>query len=359
MLFILFDFGFGKGFLRKFLTFIYIGFKQKGNLNTNLYLCNKIYTSMSKSRLIEVNKYNMPLFMKKDEEKRVFDAFPSQLDKNRKEKPRRKEGVLYTANKYNMKLFEPNIYSGEEPGSSKMEIGGVETSGLGNTNFASSLPSVGGGLDFSAGKALGSAMSAGSSGGAGLLGGLSGGLGSALKGIGGGAISGIGSMVGGAVGNLISGGYESGVGNVLGSLGKVASVIPGPWGAAISGGLQVLGGGVNALFGSKVNQAKLNAANKNISALNSFNSNAKSLDDIKGITATSSVANTYQGGAFNTSAGKEQEALEERMRAARQFADRSIGNNISNLIDDQQNNALANFSAFGGPITRRRKRKKI
>ena len=204
----------------------------------------------------------------------------------------------------------------------------------------SNMAAYGGSLSnrYDLGGLVGGLMGGGGGGAAGALGGLSGGLG------------GIGSAVGGAVGNLISNGYSSGVGNALGSLGKVASVIPGPWGAAISGGLQILGGGVNALFGSKVDTVRLGEANKTMSQLNSFKSNAKSLDDIKGPTATASVAGIYQGGVWNNSAAKKQAELEEQMKAARQFAGRSVTNNISNLVGDQQNDALANFSAFGGPI---------
>ena len=252
-----------------------------------------------------------------------------------------KRNKLYTVNKWNQPAFGKNLF----------DLGGVQTSGLGNTNFVSSLPSVGGGLDFNAGKALGSAMSAGSSGRAGLLGGLSGGLGSSLGSIGGGAISGIGSMVGGAIGSAIGGGYESGVGNALGSLGKVASVIPGPWGAAISGGLQVLGGGINALWGTKVDEAKLKANQEGTNTLLNFASNASSLDDVKGITASSNVQDAYSGGVFKKDWAERKNAEIRKLRNdALAFADRSVGNNIFNLTNDQMNNALANYSAYGGPV---------
>lgn len=183
--------------------------------------------------------------------------------------------------------------------------------------------------------------------GGGLLGGLMGGGGGGL----GGGISGIGSAVGGAIGGLIGNGYQSGVGNVLGSVGKVASVIPGPWGAAISGGLQILGGGINALFGTKVDQAKLKEANEGTAKYNNFTSNAKTFDAIKGPEAQSNVRDAYSGGLFaRGKAARKNEELKKARIAARQWADRSVVNNIDNLVDDQQNNALANFSAYGGPI---------
>lgn len=259
-----------------------------------------------------------------------------------------KRNTLYTVNRANQPAF---MYRENR---NLFKLGGETTAGadvLGSfiNNMGNKTP------DFSS--VASAASGAASSGGgiAGALGGLvggGGGIGGALKGAVGamGGISGIGSAVGGAIGNLIGGGYSSGVGNALGSLGKVASVIPGPWGAAISGGLQVLGGGVNALFGSKVDAKRLGEANKEMSELNSFTSNATSLDDIKGPAATASVAGIYKGGVWNKSAKKEQAALEERMRNARNFANNSVFNNVENLVDDQMNDALANYSAYGGPL---------
>jgi hypothetical protein len=158
-------------------------------------------------------------------------------------------------------------------------------------------------------------------------------------------------MVGGAVGNLIGGGYESGVGNALGSIGKVASVIPGPWGAAISGGLQVLGGGINALWGTKIDEAKLKANQEGTNTLLNFASNANSFDDVKGVTASSNVQDAYSGGVFKKDWAERKNAEIRKLRNdALAFADRSVGNNIFNLANDQMNDALANYSAYGGPI---------
>lgn len=245
-----------------------------------------------------------------------------------------KRNTLYTVNRANQPAF---MYRESR---NLFDLGGVTTAGadvLGSfiNNMGNKTPNFGS-IASSVGSVAGGA----------------GGIGGALKGAMGamGGMSGIASAVGGAVGNLIGGGYSSGVGNVMGSLGKVASVIPGPYGAAISAGLQVLGGGVNRLFGSKVDAVRLGKANEEMNKLNSFTSNAKSLDDIKSREATASVAGIYQGGVWNSSAKKQQEELEEQMRDARQFADRSIGNNVNNLVSDMANEALANYSAYGGPL---------
>ena len=161
-------------------------------------------------------------------------------------------------------------------------------------------------------------------------------------------------IVGGLANSAISGGLESGAGSAISGIGSqvgsaVGAVNP-LLGAAVSVGSQVLGGVTNALFGEKVNQAKLKAANESMSSLRSFNGNVGSFDDIKGPEATASVAGTYKGGLFNSSAKRKQRALEEAMIDARQYAGRAITNNVSNLADDQINNVLANFSAFGGPL---------
>lgn len=170
--------------------------------------------------------------------------------------------------------------------------------------------------------------------------------------IGGALVSGLAGAVGGLANSAISGGYESGAGSAISGIGStvgsaVGSVNP-VLGAAIGVGSQILGGVTNALFGEKVDQAKLKAANESMSSLRSFNGDVSSFDDIKGPEATASVAGTYKGGLFNSSAKRKQRALEEAMRDARQYAGRAITNNVSNLADDQINDALANYAAFGG-----------
>lgn len=195
---------------------------------------------------------------------------------------------------------------------------------------------------MSFGKALGAGM------GKVNLGTLGGSIGGAFKGSGAGAI---GSAIGGAVGGLIGGGYQSGAGDVFNKIGDIGSAIPGPWGAIISGGAKILGGLTNAAFGSKVDQEKLNAANEGTATLNSFTSNASSFDDVKGVQAIANVQDAYKGGWFaKGDARKKNEELRRQRAAAMSFADRSVDNNIENIADEQMNNMLANYAAFGGPL---------
>ena len=170
------------------------------------------------------------------------------------------------------------------------------------------------------------------------------------KGVGGG-IGAIGSAAGDLIGGAIGGGYQSGAGDVFNKIGDVGSAIPGPWGAIIGGGAKVLGGVVNAAFGSKVDQEKLNAANEGTATLNSFKSNAESFDDIKGVQAVANVQDAYKGGWFaKGDARRKNEELRRQRAQAMSFADRSVENNIENLAEDQMNDMLSTYAAFGGPL---------
>ena len=177
-------------------------------------------------------------------------------------------------------------------------------------------------------------------------------FGNAMKGAFGGSGAGaIGAAAGDLIGGAIGGGYQSGAGDVFNKIGDIGSKIPGPWGAIIGGGAKVLGGVVNAAFGSKVDQEKLNAANEGTATLNSFKSNAESFDDIKGVQAVANVQDAYKGGWFaKGSARRKNEELRRQRAQAMSFADRSVENNVENLAEDQMNDMLSTYAAFGGPL---------
>ena len=171
------------------------------------------------------------------------------------------------------------------------------------------------------------------------------------KSLGEGSVSGLGSAVGGIVGGLIGGGYESGAGNVLNTIGDIGGMIPGPWGAAIGAGAKVLGGVVNAAFGTKVDQAKLNAANQGTDYLNTCTSTAPSFDDVKGPNAVANVGQVYKGGWFSKGkAGRKNEELERQRSQAESLAFRGVDNNIDNISKTQTDNLERSFFAFGGPF---------
>ena len=173
------------------------------------------------------------------------------------------------------------------------------------------------------------------------------GLGDSIKG----NIGAIGTAAGGIVGSAIGDGYSSQEGNILNTVGDIGGMIPGPWGAAIGGGAKLVGGLVNRAFGTKVNQEALNAANQGTDYLSNFESNASNFDDVRGPQTMAAVSDVYKGGWFSKGAARRKNAELRRQRLiAQDWADRSVENNIDNLVDGQMDNLLANYAAFGGPL---------
>ncbi len=164
-------------------------------------------------------------------------------------------------------------------------------------------------------------------------------------------IGAVSTAVGGLAGGLIGDGYSSQEGNILNTVGDIGGMIPGPWGAAIGGGAKLVGGLVNRAFGTKVNQEALDAANHGTNYLSSFVSNASSFDDVKGPQTVAAVSDAYKGGWFSKGKARRKNAELRRQRLiAQDWADRSVENNIDNLVDDQMDNLLASYAAFGGPL---------
>lgn len=166
-----------------------------------------------------------------------------------------------------------------------------------------------------------------------------------------GALGGLGNMVGQLGGSAISNGYESTAGSIISGLGGVASAIPGPWGAIASAGLGLVGGLVNAAFGTKVDKEALEKANKGTAYLNSFTSNVSSFDELQDPLAQAQVGEVYKGGWFvKGKARRKNEDLQNKRQAAESYAYRSVDNNIENLNNQQQEDLMASYFAFGGPF---------
>lgn len=173
------------------------------------------------------------------------------------------------------------------------------------------------------------------------------GLGDSIKG----NMGAISTAVGGIAGSAIGDGYSSQEGNILNTVGDIGGMIPGPWGAAIGGGAKLVGGLVNRAFGTKVNQEALNAANQGTNYLSNFVSDASNFDDVKGPQTVAAVSDAYKGGWFSKGKARRKNAELRRQRLiAQDWADRSVENNIDNLVDSQMDNLLASYAAFGGPL---------
>lgn len=168
-------------------------------------------------------------------------------------------------------------------------------------------------------------------------------------------ISAGGSIVGALGNKLISGGLSSGAGNAIssigGTVGGALSAVNPVVGGIVSAASGIVGGGINALFGTKTDQKKLNAANEGTNYLNSFISNASSFDEIQGPNAVANVQNAYKGGLFRKGKARRKNAALRAERAeAESWTNRSVNNNINNIADTQMDNLLANYAAFGGPL---------
>lgn len=151
-------------------------------------------------------------------------------------------------------------------------------------------------------------------------------------------------------------GMESSVGNGLGSAGiglfKSGAQSGNGYMMLAGAGLKVAGSLTNAAFGTKVDKKRLNAVNSGINYLNNFNSNASSIDEIKGPNAiTSNTNGIYKGGWFTSGKAKRKNAdLRAEVNSAQSWANRSIGNNINNIEGTQMDNLLGNYAAFGGML---------
>lgn len=173
----------------------------------------------------------------------------------------------------------------------------------------------------------------------------------------GGGVGAIGSAIGGFAGNLISDGMTSGASDIVDKLGDVASAIPGPWGAVASAGLKVVGGLVNRAFGSKLNQEAINKVNNDTKKLQNFSSDVSSFDDLgKNMASAPAMSGFSQSdigedGWFASKAADKYKELKEKADNAKNWVNSSLMNNLSNLKDSQSANLMANYSAFGGPIS--------
>lgn len=186
-------------------------------------------------------------------------------------------------------------------------------------------------------------------------------------------------------------GRESEAGDTLSNLGvKVtkASLASGQWWGALAGaGLKIAGGIDNAVAGTKTDTDSLNAANKGIYMRSNYYSGASLFDDLQAPTTFYGNTDVYEGpsksaenwaGGIGTVAGmltgipglgtlfgkaykkrsqkareeaeKKNRELKEKQEFANQWATNSYINNINNIKQDQYNRALANFSAYGGPL---------
>ena len=140
-------------------------------------------------------------------------------------------------------------------------------------------------------------------------------------------------------GSAIGGEYHSGAGDVM-------SKIP---------GLGLVGGVTNALFGTKVDKAKLqavDAAETNLTNSAMAAGTANSFEQIQGPQAVNyASANAYSGGLFSKSKARKKNAeLRERLKAAEDFANRGVDNGVGNVTKNQNDMLASTYYAYGGVL---------
>lgn len=170
-----------------------------------------------------------------------------------------------------------------------------------------------------------------------------------------------GSIVGTLGNNLISGGLNSGVGNAIGSIGGTVggalSAVNPVVGGIVSAASGIVGGLTNRAFGSKLNQEKISEVNNSNKALNTLFVDNSSIDSIDSQWANQdfgvdfSKSDIGKDGWFSNTAKKKYRQLKHQQDIARNRALASYDNAIDAADTQSDLNTMANFAAFGGPLS--------
>lgn len=150
-------------------------------------------------------------------------------------------------------------------------------------------------------------------------------------------------------------GNSTGAGNVLQGIGSAASNIPGV-GGLIGAGVNLFGGLVNAAFGSKLNDEFINQTedmtNQHANYVSSASDNASLLSDWASHADLAYVSKSDVGsdGWFSNKAKNKTKELNRAIDDANLKAWSSLSNTASNIDTNNALLAMANYSAYGGPI---------
>lgn len=177
-----------------------------------------------------------------------------------------------------------------------------------------------------------------------------------------GGSSGLGGITNAAT-SIVSGlinpsGNSTGAGNTLQGIGSIASNIPGI-GGVIGAGVNLVGGLINAAFGSNLNEEFIaqteDKTKQQAGYISSAEDNASLLSDWASYTDMAHVKRSDVGsdGWFSNKARNKTKALNRAIDEANLRAWHSLNNTASNVDTNNDFLAMANFSAYGGPITMR------
>lgn len=153
-------------------------------------------------------------------------------------------------------------------------------------------------------------------------------------------------------------GNSTKVGNALSTIGSAASAIPGV-GGLIGTGVNLVGGLFNTMFGSNINEEAVAQVESNIANQKNMGIGASTTSDFL------NMANNYRNlahietsdigsdGWFSNKASNKAKELNWGIDTANRRALANFTNTANNVNTSTINNLLANYTAYGGPVTMR------
>ena len=160
------------------------------------------------------------------------------------------------------------------------------------------------------------------------------------------------------VDTLLAGGKKTGLGTGAVNAGATlmtSGLSSGNPSLILAGGIAGTAGTlINAAFGSKLNEKRIAQAENEINAANSFNANASNFDDLSQQILSSPVITGFtqkdigSDGWFSNKAKNKYRDLLAQKEYAENWVDRYITNAATNLQQQQMNNLLQNYAAYGG-----------
>ena len=166
----------------------------------------------------------------------------------------------------------------------------------------------------------------------------------------------IGSAIGGLAGGAISGGLESGAGSAISTIGSALSTVNPVLGGIVSAGSGIIGGVTNKMFGSKLNAEKIAEIEKSNNAMNTIMVDSGNADSVmdqwtnQDFGSNFSKADIGKDGLFSSKAASKYRELKKQQEAARNRALLAYEDAIDAVDTQSDLNAIANFTAYGGPI---------
>ena len=175
------------------------------------------------------------------------------------------------------------------------------------------------------------------------------------------SLSGVGgSLVGSIGGGLVGGGLQSGAGSAISGIGSTVGGAVGAvnplLGGIISAGSGILGGLTNKMFGSKLNNQKISDIQSQNNTLNTTMLDSSNNDTVASQWASQGFGDNFtrsdigKDGWFSNKAKNKYKELQFQQNVARNRMMQSYNNAADNADETQDQLALTNYAAYGGPL---------